>query len=316
MLNLVQLSSLLFTITMRPISTVQHSFIVSLLIVNEGYSQHQIQAKTGLGKGTVGRISKEVEGDKENHAGGCPSKLSAHDKKTIIRQITTGKLDNAVQATKFINSIIPDPVSAQTVRRTLKEVGLHSATKKKIPILKASHYQCRLKFARDHENWTVEDWKRVLWSDETKINQIGSDGKVYVWKKRGEAPSDHTTTSTVKHGEGNNLIVWGCMGWNGVGILVEVEGKMDAKQYCEILDEGVVESFEKLDMEEEERYFQQDNDPKHTSKLATTWFSDNNIIVIHWPAQSPDLNSIEHLWYYVKCKLQEYKIPPKGVHKL
>ncbi len=113
---------------MRPISAVQHSSVVSLL--NEGYSQCQIQAKTGLGKGTVKRISKEVEGDKENHAGGRPSKLSACNKKTIICQITTGKLDNAVQATKFINSIIPDPVSAQTVRRTLKEVGLHSATNK------------------------------------------------------------------------------------------------------------------------------------------------------------------------------------------
>ena len=45
-------------------------------------------------------------------------------------------------------------------------------------------------------------------------------------------------------------MVWGCMGWNGVGKLTEVEGKMDAKQYCEILDDGLVESFEKLDMEE------------------------------------------------------------------
>ena len=159
------------------------------------------------------------------------SKLSARNKMTIIRQITTEKLDNAVQATKFINSIIPDPVSAQTVRRTLKEVGLHSATKKKVPMLKASHHQRRLKFARDHENWTVEDWKRVLWSDETKINWIGLDGKVYVWKKRGEPPSDRTTTPTVKHGGGNNLMVWSCMGWNGMGKLVEVEGKMDAKQY-------------------------------------------------------------------------------------
>ncbi len=70
-----------------------------------------------------------------------------------------------------------------------------------------SYCQCRLKFTRDHENWTVEDWKRVLWSDKTKINRIGSDGKVYVWKKRGEAPSDHTTTPTVKHGGGNNLMV-------------------------------------------------------------------------------------------------------------
>ena len=76
-----------------------------------------------------------------------------------------------------------------------------------------------------------------------------------MWKTRGEPLSDHTTTSTVKHGGGNNLMVWGCMGWNGVEKLIEVEGKMDAKQYCEILGDGLVESFEKLDMEEGERYF-------------------------------------------------------------
>ena len=153
---------------MKSISAAQHSSVVSLL--NEGYSHCQIQAKTGLGKGTIGRISKEVEGSKENHFGGRLCKLSTCDKQAIIRQITTGKLDNAVQATKFINSVISDPVSTQTVRRTLKEIGLCSATKKKVPMLKASHRQRRLKFARDHENWTVEDWKRVLWSDETKIN--------------------------------------------------------------------------------------------------------------------------------------------------
>ena len=63
--------------------------------------------------------------------------------------------------------------------------------------------------------------------DETKINCIGSDGKVYVWKQWGEPISDRTTIPTVKHGGGNNLMVWGCMGWNRVGLLVEVQGKMD-----------------------------------------------------------------------------------------
>jgi hypothetical protein len=74
----------------------------------------------------------------------------------------------------------------------------------------------------------------------------------------------------VKHGGGNNLMVWGCMGWNGVGTLIEVQGKINAVQYCEILDSGVAESFENHGLEDGEQYFQQDNDPKHTSKHAST----------------------------------------------
>ena len=49
-------------------------------------------------------------------------------------------------------------------------------------------------------------------------------------KKKGEQLSDRTTTPTVKHGGGNNPMVWGCMGWNGVGVLTEVQGIMDAEQ--------------------------------------------------------------------------------------
>ena len=164
--------------------------------------------------------------DKENLRGGCPSKLSSCDKQAIVCQITTGQLDNAVQATQFINPIIPTPVTPQTVQNALRECNLCSVVKRKVPLLVLQHQKACLQFAHYHRNWTVDDWKRVLWSDETKINRIGSDGKKYTWKLRGEPLSDRTTTPTVKHGGGGNLMVWGCMGWNGVGKLVKVQGIM------------------------------------------------------------------------------------------
>src|ERR1700720_411598 len=108
-------------------------------LLNEGYSQCQIKDKTGLGKGTISRISKEVYGNKENNPGGRPSKLSARDKQSIVRQIKSGKLENAVEATQFINGIISNPVTPQTVRNALKESGFYSATKKKTPLLKRAH---------------------------------------------------------------------------------------------------------------------------------------------------------------------------------
>ena len=91
----------------------------------------------------------------------------------------------------------------------------------------------RLAFALKYQHWTVENWKRVIWSDENKINRIGSDGQEYVWKRKGEGLISREVKGTVKFG-GGSLMVWGCIGWNGVGVLSEVEGKMDAEQYVAI----------------------------------------------------------------------------------
>ena len=73
------------------------------------------------------------------------------------------------------------------------------------------------------------------------------------------------------------MIIWGCMGWNGAGMLTKDEKRMDAKWYVEILDQYIAQSMEDLGIPLEKVIFQQDNDPKHTSKLAQTWFMDHGI---------------------------------------
>ena len=84
-------------------------------------------------------VIKKAIPDKENIKLGCPSKLTPHDKRSLVHHILSGQAANATQATKFINSIIPTTVSTQTVRNTLKEAKLKAVVKKKKPLLSPVH---------------------------------------------------------------------------------------------------------------------------------------------------------------------------------
>jgi hypothetical protein len=78
----------------------------------------------------------------------------------------------------------------QAIHNVLKTVCLKVMVKKEWPLLSIKLRQRRQNFALKYKNWTVEDWTRVIWSDMTKINKIGSNGWIDVWKKRGEPLQD------------------------------------------------------------------------------------------------------------------------------
>lgn len=286
----------------------------AIALINQGKSIRYISQHLHLGYGTVQRLL-QMSGVQKNSKTGRPRKLSERQKLYCVRKITSGGIQTASNVAKELENEQGLKVHRTTISRALNESGLRSGEKKKKPALSKKNMKERLTFAKKYSNWTTSDWKRVIFSDETKINRFNSDGRSWSWFREGETLQPRNVAQNVKHG-GGSIMIWGCICADGVGYMCKIDGRMDKDLYLSILKQDLQKTIEYYNIDESEMIFQHDNDPKHKARMVQKWLSERDFTVLDWPAQSPDLNPIENLWAHLKRKLNSYETPPNGIFEL
>jgi len=274
----------------------------------DGFSMGKICETLHIPKASIQKMITKFnkEGTVANAPGRGRQRLTTKaEDRFIKRKIKKDRRESAVRLASELIDVLGKKISPQTIRNRLHEDGMHGRIARRKPFINARNRKKRLTWARKHRDVDSSFWEKVIWSDESKFNLFGSDGVVRVWRSPGEEFKSECINPTVKHG-GGSVMVWGCFSANGVGKLVFIDGIMRKEDYLKILKDNLRQSVAMVNLGNE-FIFQHDKDPKHTAKVVTEWLAENNIHVIEWVAQSPDMNPIEHLWEHLKRKIGNRK---------
>lgn len=192
-------------------------------------------------------------------------------------------------------------VGEYIIRSALRTRGFKRWIARAKPPLSEKNRRERLQWAREHVSWTLDQWKQILWTDETWVTG-GRHKRQWVTRRSGEELDLTCVVDKIRRRRG--WMFWGS--FNGVEkgpcLFWEKEwGTINQQTYCDRivpLIHGWIELHPGLQL-------MQDGAPGHSAGNTLQELAERGIVPIFWPAYSPDLNPIAAVWNWMKDWIEE-----------
>ncbi|UYV82315.1 hypothetical protein LAZ67_21001686, partial [Cordylochernes scorpioides] len=168
------------------------------------------------------------------------------------------------------------------------------------------HRQVRLQLCRERSIWNCAYWGRIVFSDESRFLLCPDDRRKRVWRRPGQRV-DPGLTVEYHTGPQQGVMVWGTISFDSRTPLVVIPGTLTAQRYVDDILRPVLLPFLS---HHPGLTFQQDNARPHTARVTMNCLQ--SCRTLPWPARSPDLSPIEHIWDVMGRRLQ----PSRNVNYL
>lgn len=299
----------------RHLSEVEVARVVQMS--EDGRTYRQIGNVIGVSSSVVSRVIRRYREHGQysrRHGGGRQRATTPREDRHLHTLVARQPFHTARRLRSDFQRDTGVRVSVQTIRNRLHDSGLNARRAATCPVLTAAHRVHRLNFAHDHVDWTLDQWRAVLFTNESRFSLDGNDRRVRVWRRRGHRYRDFAIAEHDRWG-GRSLMVWGGISMGGRTDLHVMRGQtMNAQRYLDDVLRPIVLPY--AGAIGPDFVLMDDNARPHRARVVNQFLEEQGIERMEWPAYSPDLNPIENIWDYLGRQIRGADNPPTTLQEL